>query len=176
MNISTLASRILSVAHLTGTFTLRSGAVSNEYFDKYQFESDPVLLRSIGEHMAALVPEGTEILAGLEMGGIAIAVALSQATGIPVAFVRKQAKEYGTARLCEGPSVEGKRVVIVEDVVTSGGQVVISCADLRSLGAVTTDVVCVIDREQGGAKALSDAGLTLLPLFTMSVLKGASAT
>lgn len=176
MDISTLASRIFDVAHLTGTFILRSGAVSNEYFDKYQFESDPVLLRSIGEHMAALVPEDTEILAGLEMGGIAIAVALSQATGIPVVFVRKQAKEYGTARLCEGPSVEGKRVTIVEDVVTSGGQVVISCADLRALGAISTDVVCVIDRQQGGAQALSDAGLNLLPLFTMSVLKGASAT
>jgi len=175
MDYNTLAQRIYAVAHRTGTFTLRSGATSNEYFDKYQFESDPALLRAVADHLAPKVPPSTEILAGLEMGGIAIAVALSQVTGLPAVFVRKKAKPYGTALLCEGPSVEGRNVLIVEDVVTSGGQVVISTADLRALGASISHVVCVIDREQGGAQALADAGLTLLPLFTMSVLKGASA-
>jgi orotate phosphoribosyltransferase len=175
MNHHTLAQRIYAVAHRTGTFTLRSGAISNEYFDKYQFESDPVLLRAIAEELAPRIPPDTEMLAGLEMGGIAIAVALSQVTGIPAVFVRKKAKPYGTAQLCEGPSVEGRKVCVVEDVVTSGGQVVISTADLRALGAIITHVVCVIDREQGGSQALADAGLLLLPLFTMSELKGASA-
>lgn len=156
-----LARRIHRVAHLTGTFTLRSGRVSNEYFDKYQFESDPVLLSDIADAMAGLLPDGTEVLAGLELGGVPVVTALARATGLPAAFVRKTAKEYGTARFSEGASVEGRRVLVVEDVVTSGGQVVLSTADLRGIGAEITDVVCVIDRSEGGADALSAVDLRL---------------
>jgi len=173
MERTDLTKRVYDVAHLTGTFTLRSGAVSNEYFDKYQFESDPELLRAIAEHMAPMIPDGTEMLAGLEMGGIAIATALSLHTGIPVVFVRKKAKEYGTAKLAEGPSIDGKRLLIVEDVVTSGGQVILSGNDLKDLGALVDQVVCVIDREQGGREKLREAGYELNACFTMSELKGA---
>ena len=173
MERTDLTKRVYDVAHLTGTFTLRSGAVSNEYFDKYQFESDPELLRAIAEHMAPMIPDGTEMLAGLEMGGIAIATALSLHTGIPVVFVRKKAKEYGTAKLAEGPSIEGKRLLIVEDVVTSGGQVILSGDDLKHLGAFVDHVVCVIDREQGGREKLREAGYELSACFTMNELKGA---
>src|SRR6478736_1626602 len=141
-----LARRIYACAHLTGTFTLRSGRVSNEYFDKYQFESDPVLLEAVAEAMAPLVPAGTEVLAGLELGGVPVVTALSRITGIPAAFVRKKAKEYGTARFAEGAAVEGKQVLVVEDVITSGGQVVLSTEDLRGVGAIVEHVVCVIDR------------------------------
>jgi orotate phosphoribosyltransferase len=169
-----LVRRIYDVAHLTGTFTLRSGRVSNEYFDKYQFESDPVLLADIAEAMAALVPEGTEVLAGLEMGGIPVATALSRVTGLPTAFVRKKAKEYGTARFAEGAAVEGRRVLVVEDVVTSGGQVVLSTADLRRIGAEVTDVVCVIDRSEGGGEALAAEGLTLHSVVDRSDLEAAA--
>ena len=129
-----LAREIYDRTHLTGEFVLRSGAVSNEYFDKYLFESDPVLLRSIGEALVPLVPDGTEVLAGLELGGIPLATMLSQLTGLPALFVRKEAKTYGTCRLAEGGEVDGRRLTIVEDVVTSGGQVVLSAEDLR--GAV----------------------------------------
>lgn len=166
-----LAREIYNTAHLTGEFKLRSGAVSNEYFDKYQFESNPTLLREIAEHAKALVPAGTEILAGLELGGVSIAALLSQVTGIPAVFVRKKAKEYGTCKLAEGPDVRGKRVLIVEDVVTSGGQVVMSGEDLRALGAIIEHVVCVIDREQKGRATLLEAGYTLLAMFTMTELK-----
>lgn len=166
-----LTSAIYDVAHITGTFTLRSGIVSNEYFDKYQFESDPRLLRAIAEQMLPMIPEGTEMLAGLEMGGLAIATALSLASGLPVVFVRKKAKDYGTCKLAEGPDVAGKRLLIVEDVITSGGQVIISGNDLRALGAVTSEVLCVIDREQGGRQKLADAGYTLHSLCTMTDLK-----
>lgn len=170
-----LALQIYNTSHLTGEFKLRSGAISNEYFDKYQFESDPVLLHEIAEHAKVLVPDGTEVLAGLELGGVSIAALLSQVTGIPAMFVRKKAKEYGTCKLAEGPDVRGKRVVIVEDVVTSGGQVVMSGEDLRSLGAIITHVICVIDREQNGRVALREAGYTLLALFTMSELNAAAS-
>jgi len=165
-----LARAVYDCSHLTGEFTLRSGRVSNEYFDKYQFESNPALLSEIAQHMVPMIPNGTEFLAGLEMGGLAIATALSLKTGIQAVFVRKKAKEYGTAKLAEGPDVSGRRVLVVEDVVTSGGQVVISAGDLRKLGAIIDHVVCVIDREQGGREALRESGLELLALLTMTEL------
>src|SRR2546421_609857 len=95
---------------------------------------------------------------------------------MPAVFVRKAAKSYGTCHLGEGGAVDGRRLLVVEDVITSGGQVVISSGDLRDRGAVVTDVVCVIDREAGGTEALKEAGLELRALFTMSELKAAAAT
>jgi len=165
-----LAARIYEVAHLTGTFTLRSGAVSHEYFDKYLFESDPVLVRAIAEALAPLVPEGTEALAGLELGGVPLAVMLSQVTGLPTLFVRKEAKTYGTCRLAEGGELDRRRVTVVEDVVTSGGQVVASCGDLRERGAIVEHALCVIDREAGGPAALAEIGVELRALYRMSAL------
>jgi orotate phosphoribosyltransferase len=168
-----LAAAIYATSHITGEFVLRSGVTSTEYFDKYRFEADPVLLRDIAAALVALVPDDTEVLAGLELGGVPIATALSQVTGIPAAFVRKEAKTYGTCQLAEGASVDGKRVTVVEDVVTSGGQVVISCGDLRERGAVVQHALCVIDRGSGGPAALADLGVELRPLFTMTELKAA---
>ena len=123
MNRIELAKKIFQASHLTGTFTLRSGQISNEYFDKYLFESEPGLLAEIASHMSGLIPEETEILAGLEMGGIPIATVMSQVTGIPALFVRKKAKEYATCRLAEGGVVAGRRLVITEDVVTTAGRI-----------------------------------------------------
>jgi orotate phosphoribosyltransferase len=169
-----LARSIFNVAHITGEFKLRSGITSNEYFDKYLFESDPQLLAQIARALAPLLPEQVDALAGLEMGGIPIATMLSQVTGLPTLFVRKKAKEYGTRKLAEGGDVDGRTLVIIEDVVTSGGQVVLSATDLRERGAHIEHVLCVIDREGGGAHNLAEAGLTLHPLFTMSQLKAAA--
>ena len=170
MDRDELARRIYDTAHLTGRFLLRSGATSDEYFDKYLFESDPVLLRAIAQAMASLVPPSVDALAGLELGGVPLATALSQVTGLATRFVRKDAKAYGTCRLAEGGDVDGERLVVVEDVVTSGGQVVMSCADLRERGAEIVCVLCVIDREAGGAAALRAEGLELHALFTMTEL------
>ncbi|GIL16418.1 MAG: orotate phosphoribosyltransferase [Oligoflexia bacterium] len=165
-----LARRIYQIAYLRGNFKLRSGQTSQEYFDKYRFEANPELLSSIGDHLAPLIPKGTEVLAGLEMGGIPIATVLSLKTGIPVAFVRKKAKDYGTCQFAEGYSVQGKNVCIIEDVITTGGQVILSAADLRSLGAQISTVLCVIDRG-GGAEKLKEVGLQMKPLFHMDELK-----
>lgn len=169
-----LASRIYATSHLTGEFTLRSGRVSNEYFDKYRFESDPVLLAAVAEAMATLVPDDIEVLAGLEMGGIPVVTALARVTGLPACFVRKEAKKYGTAKFAEGADVDGKRVLIVEDVITSGGQVVLSTADLRGVGAQITDVACVIDRSEGGTEALTAEGLTLASVVNRADLDAAA--
>jgi orotate phosphoribosyltransferase len=170
-----LARAIRATAHLTGEFRLRSGATVKEYFDKYQFEADPGLLREIGRHLAAVVPAQTEVLAGLELGGVPIAVALALETGLQTAFVRKTAKSYGTCRLSEGAAIAGRRVLVVEDVVTSGGQVVASTTQLRDAGAIVFSAVCVIDREAGGPDALSKIGLPLRSLFTKSELDGSAA-
>jgi orotate phosphoribosyltransferase len=171
MERSELAGRIYDVSHLEGKFQLRSGQISNEYFDKYLFESDPELLRAIAVQLSAMIPDETEVLAGLEMGGIPIAAALSMQTGIPAVFVRKQAKEYGTCKLAEGIDVDGKRVCIIEDVVTTGGQIVLSANDLRQLGADIKCVVTVILRDTRGRENLAKEGLQLFPLFTMEELK-----
>ena len=165
-----LARDLYEAAHLTGTFTLRSGTVSDQYFDKYLFEADPALLDRIASALVPLVPTGTEALAGLELGGIPIVTALSRTTGLPARFVRKEAKTYGTCRLAEGGEVDGVRLTVVEDVVTTGGQALVSCADLRERGAVVEHVLCVIDRESGGPEAFAEVGVELRPLFRMSEL------
>jgi orotate phosphoribosyltransferase len=175
MDRDAMAAAIYERTHLTGEFVLRSGVVSSEYFDKYLFESDPVLLREIASALAPLVPHGTEALAGLELGGVPIATVLSQITGIPAVFVRKDAKTYGTCRLAEGGDIEGKRLTVVEDVVTSGGQVITSCGDLRDRGAIVEHAVCVIDRESGGPEGLAAVGVTLHPLYTMSELNATAS-
>lgn len=172
---SGLARRIHRTSHLTGEFTLRSGALSDEYFDKYRFESDPALLREIAMGMVSLLPEGVQALAGLELGGVPLATMASQVSGLPALFVRKQAKTYGTCRLAEGGEIAGRRLAVFEDVVTSGGQVIESCVRLRELGAEIVVVLCVIDRQAGGPERLAEQGLELRSLFTMSQLNAAAA-
>ena len=166
-----LAHRIYQTAHLRGQFTLRSGATATEYFDKYQFETHPALLYALATHLQPLIPDDTDILAGLELGGVPIATMLAQLAGLPTCFVRKQAKEYGTCKLAEGPDIAGKNLLIVEDVVTSGGQIALSAQDLRNLGAEVSQAICVIDRESGGTESLARAGIELHALFRMSELK-----
>jgi orotate phosphoribosyltransferase len=171
VDLEELGQRIDRAAHLTGEFLLRSGITTNEYFDKYRFEADPVLLDAIAEAMVPLVPADTEVLAGLEMGGIPVVTALGRHTGLPCAFVRKEAKTYGTCRLAEGAEVAGRRVLIVEDVVTSGGQIILSTKELRTLGADIREALCVIDRQQGGEASLAAADITLVPLLTSTALR-----
>jgi orotate phosphoribosyltransferase len=175
MEREALARTIYDRTHLTGEFVLRSGAVSTEYFDKYRFESDPALLRAIAEALAPLLPSGIDGLAGLELGGVPIATMLSQVTGLPAFFVRKEAKTYGTCQLAEGGDIDGLRLVIVEDVVSSGGQVIMSCKDLRERGAVVEHAVIVIDRRPSGPDALAENKIDVHPLFTMAELTAAAA-
>jgi orotate phosphoribosyltransferase len=170
-----LAKRIYDTAHITGEFLLRSGVMSNEYFDKYLFEADPDLLKHIAISLVPLVPKGVDALAGLEMGGIPLATMLSQLTGLPVLFVRKKAKEYGTCKIAEGGQVRGRKLLIVEDVVTSGGAILDAAKALREEGAELAHVICVIDRESGGTANLAKVQLELKPLFTMTELKRAGS-
>lgn len=165
-----LAREIVNIAQLKGSFELRSGQISDTYFDKYRFESNPALLAHIADQMVPLVPEGTEILAGLELGGVPIATALSLATGLPQIFVRKARKPYGTRRLAEGIDFAGARVTIVEDIITTGGAVIDAVKELRADGAEVSEVVCVILRQEETPEGLVDLGLNVTPLFRLSDL------
>jgi orotate phosphoribosyltransferase len=167
----TLAARVFAASYLTGTFVLRSGRKADHYFDKYRFESDPELMAEIVEALVPLVPGGTEGLAGLELGGVPLATMLSSVTGLPAYFVRKQPKKYGTEQICEGGEVAGRNLLIIEDVVTTGGQMVLSAQDLRAEGAIVEHAVCVIDREGGGADVVAAEGITLRALFSMRDLE-----
>jgi orotate phosphoribosyltransferase len=169
--VSGLGGRIRERAHLTGEFLLRSGQISHEYFDKYRFESDPALLREVAGELVALLPEDAEAVAGLALGGVPLATMVSQLSGLPALFVRKQAKDYGTRRLAEGGEVAGRRLAVVEDVVTTGGQLLESCAALRQRGADIRAVLCVIDREAGGRERLAAAGLELRAVLTATDLR-----
>lgn len=169
-----LARAIFEASYLTGTFTLRSGATSHEYFDKYRFEANPTLLRTVGEALAPHVPADTQALAGLETGGIPLAVILGQVTGLPTRFVRKKTKSYGTRELAEGGAIADMRLLVVEDVVTSGGQIASSVRDLRDRGAVVGRALCVIDRSAGATSLLERAGITMHALFRMDELLAAA--
>lgn len=158
--MQTLAARIRSNARISGHFILRSGLTSDTYFDKYQFESDPVLLLAIAH-----------ALAGLEMGGIPIVTMLSQVTGIPAAFIRKEPKAYGTCRYAEGASLQGRRFILIEDVVSSGGALVDAVAKLKADGMVADLALCVIDRQSGGTEALQAVGLALKAAFTFAEIE-----
>jgi orotate phosphoribosyltransferase len=175
-DLAELARDLIARCRLHGTFTLRSGQTSTEYFDKYLFESDPALLARVAGHMAALIPADTELLGGLELGGVPLATVLSQVTGIPALFVRKQAKTYGTARLAEGADPAGRHVLLVEDVITTGGAVTIAAGALRGLGATVTTVVCAIDRSRPGGTGLADEGIEVRPVLTKALLDAAART
>jgi orotate phosphoribosyltransferase len=170
-----LAADIDATCRLHGEFTLRSGQVSDTYFDKYLFEAQPALLDRVAARMVDLLPEGTELLGGLELGGVPIATMVSAKTGIPALFVRKEAKKYGTAKLAEGPDVAGKRITLIEDVITSGGAVRDAVNALRPLGAIVDPVVCAIDRSPVGENPLADVGLEVRPVLTRADLDAALA-
>lgn len=166
-----LGKRIYRASHLDGNFTLRSGQVSNEYFDKYLFESDPLLLTEIAKHLFELLPDDVEIIAGLELGGIPIATALSLESGFPTVFVRKKAKSYGTKNIAEGTDIRGKNVCIIEDVTSTGGQIIQSASELRKIGATVTSVLCVIVRDPIAVENLANEGMELRYLYTKEELE-----
>lgn len=165
-----LAEKIVDAARITGEFVLRSGAVSNVYFDKYRFESDPDLLKQIAKHQADLIPDGTERLIGLEMGGIPLVTALSLETGIKSGFCRKTAKEYGTALQVEGGVGPGEKVTIIEDVITSGGAAIEAVHALRKLGVEILGLICVVNREAGGEEKFVELKVPFQALFVRSEL------
>jgi orotate phosphoribosyltransferase len=165
-----LALDINAVSRLAGKFKLRSGQISEEYFDKYRFESDPKLLRRVALRMLPFVPVRAEVLAGLELGGVPIATTMSLESGLPAAFVRKKAKEYGTCRVVEGADVQGRNVVMIEDVITTGGAVFDAAALVAQAGGIVIAVVCAIWRGEAAPRIEGLAGLPVFAALTKDEL------
>jgi orotate phosphoribosyltransferase len=170
---SDLARRLHECSHLTGSFVLRSGATSSEYFDKFQFTARPDLLRDVAKELSLLVPTDVDVLAGIQLGGVPLAAALSLETGLPAVYVRLKRKEYATRKIAEGVDVAGKTLAVIEDVVSTGGQIVLSTANLREEGAIVRYALAVVDRSIDGAPALAAAGLEYRTVFRASDLDSA---
>jgi len=166
-----LAGAIKDAAYLEGDFVLSSGKRSKYYLDKWRFETKPELLREIARALAGLLPDPPpDRLAGVELGGVPLATALSLETGIPSLVVRRQAKEYGTAKGIEGVFEAGERVVLVEDVLTTAGQAIAAAQRLTEAGLDVIRIIYVIDREEGADDNITAAGLAPAPLFRKSDL------
>lgn len=162
-----VAKRIAEVALLRGMFTLRSGRTSTFYLDKYLFSTQPDILAALGRMFAERLPAGITRLAGAELGGIPLVTAASLASGIPCVFIRNQKKDYGTARQLEGVIGAADRVVIVEDVATTGGQVLEAATVLAETGAAIVKIIATIDRLEGARENIEQAGFSFDALFTV---------
>jgi orotate phosphoribosyltransferase len=171
MNEKEIRQRIEDTCLIRGDFVLRSGQKTDYYFDKYLLESDPELLGAISEVMLTRLPKMDNgqfkfgYFAGLETGGIPIATVLSQITRLPTLFVRKKRKGYGTCKIAEGPNFDGNWLCVVEDVITTGGQVIDSCQRLINDGAKIDTVVCAILRDEKGRENIENAGFDLHTAF-----------
>ena len=144
---------------------LSSGIISNVYFDKYQFESDPLLIDAVTDFMIELIPVNTNLLGAMELGAIPICTLLSHKTKIPMVLIRKKAKEYGTYKLIEGPDIKGKNICVIEDVITTGRQVIESCKEIRNLNGIVENVICVLLREENALINFNQCGIKLKSLF-----------
>ena len=158
---------------------LRSGKRSNYYLDKYRFSTRPDLLAALGAAIAAAVSEhepDAVRLAAPELGAVPLAAAASLESGLPFVIVRTAAKAHGTGNRLEGAFRPGERVCLVEDVVTAGGAALEAVVALREAGLLVSTVVCVVDREEGGADALARAAVRLRPLLLASEVREGAPT
>jgi orotate phosphoribosyltransferase len=166
-----LARQLVAACYLKGDFVLASGRRSSYYFDKYRFETRPDLLAPIASLIAARIRPGADRVAGPELGAVAIAAAVSLQYGLPFIIVRSEAKEYGTGQRIEGPFQEGDSIVLIEDVLTTGGSVIKAAQAIADAGCRVTQVIGVVDREEGAKEALRAVGYELDALFTRSQLE-----
>ena len=168
-----LGGLLVERALLEGDFVLRSGRRSSWYLDKYRFETEPEILRALGDALSEAAREcepDVVRLAGPALGAVALAASAAMASGLPFIIVRGETKEYGTAKRIEGPFDAGELVCLIEDVVTSGGALAEAVSAVREEGLVVRNAVCVVDREEGGSDALARLGVRLRPLFRASEL------
>jgi orotate phosphoribosyltransferase len=161
--------RLCQAAFLRGEFVLSSGRTSQYYIDKYLFETEPDLLRDVARLLAHALPADTTRLAGPALGGIPLATAVALETGLPFVIVRPEPKVHGTARTIEGRLENGDRVVVIEDVVTTGGQAASAARSVEAAGGRVTLVLAVVDRNEGGREGVQAAGYRFEALYDLRV-------
>ena len=161
-----LIKRIKETAYLEGDFTLRSGKKSKYYLDKYLFETCPDILAALGDEFAKHVSEDVTLIAGAELGGVALAAATAMATGKKWIIVRNSKKGYGTGKMIEGLIEQGDVVLVVEDIATTGGQVIEAAKTITEQGATIKKIVCTIDRKQGAKENIEQAGFEFDSILT----------
>jgi orotate phosphoribosyltransferase len=166
MNRSELIKRIKETAYLEGDFVLRSGKRSKYYLDKYLFETCPDILKSLGEEFAKYITDDITLIAGAELGGVALAAATAMQTSKNWVIVRQSRKNHGTSKLIEGKLKPGDVVLLVEDIATTGGQVLEAAKVITEAGAKVKKIVAVIDRKQGAAENITGAGYKFESLLT----------
>lgn len=157
---------VKAAALLHGDFTLRSGRKSRYYLDKYLFECQPAILRELGIRFAKHAGPGTTRIAGAELGGVALAAAASMAANLPFVIIRNAKKDYGTQKMYEGRLEPGDRILLVEDVATTGGQVLEAARVIAAAGATVERIVAVIDRQEGARENIEGAGFAFAALMT----------
>ena len=170
MNRTELAKRIRDTAYLEGEFTLRSGRKSNYYLDKYLFETQPDILRALGEMFATYMADTTTLIAGAELGGVSLAAATTMVSGKPFVIIRNTKKDYGTSKPYEGKMSDADSVILVEDIATTGGQVLEAAKLIKEMGAKVERIVAVIDRQEGARENTEEAGFVFDSLFTKADL------
>ena len=166
MNREELIKRIKETAYLEGDFILRSGKQSKYYLDKYLFETCPDILKALGEEFARCVTDDVTLIAGAELGGVALAAATAMQTGKNFCIIRKGKKGYGTDRLVEGVLTPDDVVLLVEDVATTGGAVLDAARVITEAGATVKKIVCVLDRKQGAEENITQAGYKFESILT----------
>ena len=165
-----LIKRIKETAYLEGDFTLRSGKKSKYYLDKYLFETCPDILKALGKEFAKHVTADVTLIAGAELGGVALAAATAIESGRNWIIVRNSKKGYGTSKMVEGVLKAGDVVLLVEDIATTGGQVIEAAKIITEAGASVKKIVCTIDRKQGAEENITEAGYKFDSIITKNDL------
>jgi len=166
MNKTQLAKRIKEASYLEGDFILRSGKRSKYYLDKYLFETCPDILKALGREFCKHLSDGVTRIAGAELGGVALAAAAAMEADKPWVIIRNSKKDYGTSKMIEGTLVKGDVVLLVEDIATTGGQVLEAAKIITEAGARVDRIVCVIDRKQGARENIEGAGYVFESILT----------
>jgi len=169
-NIQPVADLVRECSVLFGEFTLRSGKKSSYYIDKYLFETNPEILESIADLIVKMLPEDTKLLAGVELGAVPLVTAVSLKSKLPFIIVRKDVKDYGTSKIFEGKAVEGDHLVMVEDIITTGGAAIKAGNNLREAGIHVDKIIGVVDREEGGVANIEKEGFVIETLLNKSNL------
>ncbi|ADI73775.1 orotate phosphoribosyltransferase [Methanohalobium evestigatum Z-7303] len=154
-----------------GEFILSSGKKSNYYVDIKKASTRPDTLKLIGKKAAEIIKSiDVDNVGGVELGGVPIATAVSLESGLPMIIIRKSSKEYGTGGRLVGQLEKGERVILLEDVTTSGGSVKEAVSNIQNEGGYIDTVITVVDREEGAEENLKSAGIKLITLIKASDL------